>query len=389
VQGYGWGKAGLNCFRYPFLYSAYAGYRLIMPINAFGGGPGTGKTYGVMEHVIIPAIAKGRFVLTNIDGLNDELIYQYVIDNFYKNKIICIGHIRRCERNAPEREDFFPGEQSLDKALPVPAPDFPVVSPGDLVVIDEATRYWPQGEKTTKADAYFFREHRHFVNEMGHTCDLVVIDPDLTLLARALKGKVEMSSLTHKPKELGINRYVVRMYRGVKLTGKPVSVSSPSPFKKEIYALYRSYAVANAKEQTIDGRQSLLKGLGSTLFFCVLLMGLGGYFLWRWMHPPGSKPAVAARPGQASAVAGSPGQPAAAPGAVAPGAKPPVSTTFRVTGSVSLRGRSWVVLSDGVHARLESVGSFVGSGATVVGDLDGERVTTWSGPRPGQQSENK
>lgn len=98
-----------------------------MPINAFGGGPGSGKTYGVVQHVILPAIAAGRFVITNIEGLNDQAIYDYVAANFYKGKILCIGHIRRCDRNAPEGVGFFPGEEALDMPVPVPQPDAPTV----------------------------------------------------------------------------------------------------------------------------------------------------------------------------------------------------------------------------------------------------------------------
>lgn len=90
-----------------------------MPINAFGGGVGTGKTYGVMEHVVLPAVAAGRFIITNIEGLNEQAIYDYVAKHFYKGKIICIGHIRCCDRNAPGEEDFFPGQDALDKAVPV------------------------------------------------------------------------------------------------------------------------------------------------------------------------------------------------------------------------------------------------------------------------------
>src|SRR5689334_552815 len=138
-----------------------------MPINGFGGGPGSGKTYGVMEHVILPAVAQGRFILTNIEGLNVEAIYDYVAENFYKGKIFCIGHIRRCNREAPDADDFFPGASALDTPVPVPSPEFARVSGGDLVVIDEATRHWAQGEKVKPSHAYFFREHRHFANEMG------------------------------------------------------------------------------------------------------------------------------------------------------------------------------------------------------------------------------
>ena len=363
-----------------------------MPINAFGGGPGTGKTYGVMAHVILPAIAKGRFVLTNIDGLDIPAIYEYVAKEFYKGKIICIGHIRTCDRSAPERDDFFPGEESHDKAGPVPKADCPTAVGGDLVVVDEATRYWTVGEKVLRQHAYFFREHRHFANEMGHTCDLVVIDPDLTLLARALKGKIEMSSLTHKPKEIGLERYVVRLFRGVKLTGKPVSTTGPHPFKKEVYSLYRSYAVAGAKEQAIDGRQSQLRTMLTKFGGMVLLAVacLGGI---AWMvrnkvtelkGGAASEHQTPAGPAASSPAAGGLVSQQAVPAPVAyPGRG--VSETLRVAGEVVIRGERWVLVSDGSRVRLESPAAFVGVGVMMVGDVQGERVTTWSGAVPGAE----
>lgn len=360
-----------------------------MPINAFGGGPGSGKTYGVMEHVILPAVAKGRFIITNIDGLNTEAIYEYVVKEFYKDKIICIGHIRHCDRAAPDLVTFFPGEDALDKAMPVPSPDAPEVCGGDLVVVDEATRYWSQGEKVKKEHAYFFREHRHFANEMGHTCDLVVIDPDLTMLARALKGKVEMASVTHKPKEIGMdNRYVVKMFRGVKLTGKPQSVNGPYKFREQIYSLYRSYAVAGAKEQAVDGRQSLK---GKILFkfgaMVVLLLVMVVLFYLAVRHKLDKINEGQPKPVPASAAVGGTSVPSFLPGApvgasAAPVARSSVSDRLRVAGEVVVRGERWVVVSDGGLVRLENAAAFVGSRSLVVGSVEGQRVTTWSGVRP-------
>jgi zona occludens toxin len=361
-----------------------------MPINAFGGGPGSGKTYGVMAHVILPAIAKGRFVITNIDGLKVDEIYDYVAQEFYKGKIFCIGHIRTCDRNAPEADGFFPGEDALDKAMPVPSPGAPVVVGGDLVVIDEATRYWATGEKVSKAHAYFFREHRHFANEMGHTCDLVVIDPDLTLLARALKGKVEMSSITHKPKELGLNRYVVKLFRGVKLTGKPVSVAGPHKFAPEVYNLYRSYAVEGAKEQAIDGRQSLLPQLLRKLGFLALVAAVSiGGLVWVVMHKVNSLKEAKGGAVEASAAAGGPvvvpnpvrasGGPVGASAVPYSASGSGVSASLRVAGEVVLRGERWVLLSDGSRVRLENPAAFAGRGVLMVGNVQGQRVTAWSG----------
>jgi zona occludens toxin len=353
-----------------------------MPINAFGGGPGSGKTYGVLEHVILPAVAKGRFVLTNIEGLEVEAIYQYVAEHFYKGKIICIGHIRACERNAPDDDDFFPGEAFLDKACAVPAPDVPKVVGGDLVVIDEATRYWPTDAKVKRSHAYFFREHRHFANECGHTCDLVVIDPDLTMLARAVKGKVELSSVTHKPKALGLNRYVVNLYRGVRVSRQPMSTNGPYKFRPEIYALYKSYSHANAKEQVIDKRQNLLFSPRVVVIgVCFLLLGAGGVYGIRWFFGGGRAHAMEAH--KAAPVASNQLTGGAAAPAPLKKALPSFSDVWRIVGVVGLEGQRYVVLSDAAgRLRYESPSLFTLSGPLLIGDVDGARVTYYSGAAP-------
>jgi zona occludens toxin len=357
-----------------------------MPINAFGGGVGTGKTYGVMEHVVLPAVAAGRFIITNIEGLNEQAIYDYVAKHFYKGKIICIGHIRCCDRNAPGEEDFFPGQDALDKAVPVPAGDAPKVVGGDLVIVDEATRYWPQDEKVKKSHAYFFREHRHFANEMGHTCDLVVIDPDLSMLVRALKGKVDMSSITHKPKEIGLNKYVVNLYRGVTLRSKPVSTQGPFSFKKEVYSLYKSYSNEKAKEQAIDKRQNLLKNPrlwfyagGMVLLFALCMWGLYAYY----RHQVDKFTPKDDRANATAAVLGAPVSPVVANS----GSSAVKSDTLRIAGEVVLRGERWILLSDQDGSiRMENPAAFVGRGITLVGNVEGQRIATWTGAAQKQQS---
>ena len=357
-----------------------------MAINAFGGGVGSGKTYGVMEHVILPAVAAGRFIITNIEGLNEQAIYNYVAQHFYKGKIICIGHIRRCGRNAPEDDAFFPGEEALDKAVPVPAVNAPTVVGGDLVVVDEATRYWSSDTKVSKRHQYFFREHRHFANVMGHTCDLVVIDPDLTLLARFLKGKIEMSSITHKPKEIGLNRYVVNLYRGVSLRAKPVSTQGPFAFKKDIYSLYKSYANEKAKEQAIDKRQNLLKNprlwfyIGGLLVLLTLcIWGLYSYYRHQVekFSPQDVRAKSAAVSNGIPGISGNPGS----------SGTMNKSDTMRIAGEVVLNGQRWVLLVDqDGSVRLENPAAFVGRGLTMVGNVEGRRVATWTGTVSKQQS---
>lgn len=359
-----------------------------MPINAFGGVPGSGKTYGVMEHVILPAISKGRFVLTNIEGLNTDLIYQYVHDHAPKGKIICIGHIRTCDRNDPAEDNFFPGEAALDKPMPVPSPDTNRVVGGDVVVIDEATRYWPVGDKVHKTHAYFFREHRHFSNEIGHTCDLVVIDPDISMLARSLKGKIEMSSITHKPKEIGLNKYVVNIYRGSRTTGKAQQTLGPYSFKKEIYSLYKSYSNEKAKEQTIDSRQNVLKN--PRLWFyaigLLLLASLSIFGVYRFF----ANSSISSSPSQKSpsessvTVPPTPSRPSPIEQNLADG----FSTELRIAGEAYLSGNHVIVLLDNNgRIRYENPQNFTGKGSLMVGNSIGQKVTTWTGVKSPERNE--
>lgn len=353
-----------------------------MPINAFGGGPGSGKTYGVMEHVLLPAVAQGRFILTNIEGLNLQAIYDYVVETYYKGKIICVGHIRICDRNAPFEDDFFPGEDALDKPMDVPSPGtdlvprFGRVIGGDLVVIDEATRYWVQGEKVKPAHQYFFREHRHFANVMGHTCDLVVIDPDLGMLARALKGKIEMSSVTHKPKEVGMNRYTVKLFRGARLTGKPQQTLGPYAFQKKIYSLYKSYSHEKAKEQKIDGRQNALMNprLWALGVFLLCLLGSSIWFLVHFFK--GRTDALKAT--DSKPAASSPLNAPVGPSSAASAPKP--AEALRISGEVQIGGSRWVSISDGSgRVRLVSPAGFSGRGVLMVGSVDGKTVEAFMG----------
>lgn len=345
-----------------------------MPINAFGGGVGSGKTYGVMEHVILPAVAQGRFIITNIEGLNFEAIYQYVVDTYAKGKIICVGHIRSCDRNAPGEDNFFPGEEALDKPQPVPAADFGRVNGGDLVVVDEASRYWPASEKVSRSHQYFFREHRHFANEVGHTCDLVVIDPDVTMLARALKGKIEMTSVTHKPKEIGLNRYTVRLFRGARLTGNPQQTLGPYKFKKEIYDLYKSYAHDKAKEQKIDGRQNALLNPRIWAIGAVLLLMCGAsiwYLISFFNGRMGGD--TSDESGKAPALSASPGAP------VFSGVPARSSESLRIVGEVEIGGMRWISVVDGSgRLRLVSPAGFSGRGVFMVGTVDGQVVEAFS-----------
>ncbi|MCT7417836.1 zonular occludens toxin domain-containing protein [Pseudomonas aeruginosa] len=80
-----------------------------MAIDAYVGKPGHGKSYGVVEHVIIPSLKQDRHVVTNIPLEVDMLLMDFG------------GTIEQLPEDWFEREDLA---------------DF--APPGSVLVLDEA-----------------------------------------------------------------------------------------------------------------------------------------------------------------------------------------------------------------------------------------------------------
>ncbi|WP_241507524.1 zonular occludens toxin domain-containing protein [Pseudomonas aeruginosa] len=93
-----------------------------MAIDAYVGKPGHGKSYGVVEHVIIPSLKQDRHVVTNIPLEVDMLLMDFG------------GTIEQLPEDWFEREDLA---------------DF--APPGSVLVLDELWRRWPKGQKTNDA----------------------------------------------------------------------------------------------------------------------------------------------------------------------------------------------------------------------------------------------
>lgn len=104
----------------------------------------------------------------------------------------------------------------------------------------------------------------------------------------------------------------------------------------------------------------------------VVMMGCAGFFAWRFFHPMVKKaPVVSASTG------GVVGQLIASTPAVAA-----MSESWHVVGSYWVNGPAWVVLADAANRlRVVSPGGFMGRGLATAGVVDGDRVTTWTGPK--------
>lgn len=355
-----------------------------MPINAYTGLMGSGKSYEIMISVVIPAIRAGRRVVTNIEGISGELVRAYCITK-YKADPAKLGQVLHVQKERIWAADFFPTEDKGTSAS--------LVQGGDMVVIDEAALIWPIGDKDrplSKEHKEFFLKHRHYTHpETGTACDLAFAVQDIRHVARTLSAVVEMHFRTKKLKALGLNKsYVVEWCEGSKLDNKTSLGTDRRRYKPEIFPLYQSYVGGAGKEKQIDKRQNIFGPkfivIGSLAVACAVY----GLFNTRSFFSPKAEAAQAAAPPMAgpSGATGAPASsPAPAPAAPRVARIPAFSPTWRLAGYVLRKGRRMVVLVNeaGVMRYEDPSLCVMLDGAPAVCEVEGYRVTAFTGPRTG------
>jgi zona occludens toxin len=361
-----------------------------MAINCYSGLMGTGKSYEVVSSVVVPAIAAGRRVVSNISGLNNDAIRTYCAAK-YSLELDQLGSVVDVTDEQVSSLSFFP-----DKSAAEGAESTSIVRPGDLVAIDEAYKIWGGGEKIHRQHVVFFREHRHYTHpETGVSCDLVIMTQDIGDLHRSIRAVIGNSFKTHKAKGIGLdNVYTITMWEGWKQHAKHIVKDWTKTYNPEIFPLYKSYAGAKqGKELNADSRMNIFADARMrTKIIAFVLIGL--FILWRlgswwWgkVHPEAEKPAVAA----AAAVSPSVASPLAVPGTPSKPSAPSTnySPEFRIAGSMAAGGAAYVVLVGPGGVRLVAESSFAGVGFTQSGTVDGQVVTRFSGAPAGSSVEGK
>lgn len=361
-----------------------------MPINAYTGLPGSGKSYEVVSSVILKAVADGRRVVTNVDGIDGDAVRAYVHD---KRGISFdrLGRVIHVTNEQVEDRFFFPFEQKQVDGENVYSDEKAFVKGGDLVCIDEAWRFWGTAVKIQKEHAVFFREHRHFVDPQTRvSCDLVLMVQDISDLNRVLKVVVELNFRTTKIKSLGLSKtYKVEMWEGYKQAAKNRASVETKKYDPEIFPLYSSYSGGAGKEVVVDNRQNLLAKPAVWLGVAAVVLGLplmvwwsGAFFGWWGKKPPVAETVAASAPSSAPVVPAP--TPVVQTPAVAP-APPALSAEWRIAGVVRRDGQTFVALKGPrMRVRYESPSLFTFvEGRPVVGIVDGQRVTTYSGQEGG------
>lgn len=347
-----------------------------MAINAYTGLMGSGKTYEVVLSVILPAIKAGRDVVTNIRGLQYELICSHLKE---PDAGCEFGKIRVVNNEHVQGDVFFPTYNDVDQRFEYN--EKTVVQPGNLVAIDEAWRPWGTDSKCIKAHMSFFREHRQCVDAKGVSCDLVVITQDIGDIHKLLKAVVEMSLRFTKLKTLGLfKRYRIEVYEGARLYKTKLTNWSTRNYDKAIFPLYKSYASDSGAgiEKVVDGRQNIFKSgvFVVPVVLAVVFLGLGvwgvsSFFSGAWLekkpetastdkgvktdattqNTASTVPTIPAQQSHAAALAG-------APSASAAGAS--------ILGAVTIGGDTWAVLSSSEGMRIASPSMIRSRGVSAV-----------------------
>jgi zona occludens toxin len=197
-----------------------------MAIQYFCGRPGSGKSYGVIENVLLPALKINRPIYTNIplnlaaiaEDYPDAYTNITVFDNEYISSFSC------------------PGEYLM------------LIPGAALIIIDECWRWWASGVKVTDIpplDKEFFAEHRHKVGESGLTQEIVLVSQSPGQIAKYLRDLIDQTVLTIKNTAAGSEKtFTVQIYSAcipsIDRPGEPQQTGL-GRYKYEIFKYYKSH----------------------------------------------------------------------------------------------------------------------------------------------------
>lgn len=215
-----------------------------MSLVSYTGLTGSGKTYSLVENVIIQCAKAGRLFYTNIP-LTDELKKDYPNLNYVA-----------FENEEPENNEQF--------WFDIPA--------GALIIIDEAWRYWSAGLKTDKMSKQmkeFFTMHRHRVGENGLSQEIIFCTQDNAQLASFVRSLIEETFRSSKLSNVGRkNNYRVDIFQFAPTGQPPVKKAIRQMFgkyKPEVYKYYKTHTQSvngiTGLEEKADDRGNLFKGV--------------------------------------------------------------------------------------------------------------------------------
>jgi zona occludens toxin len=272
-----------------------------MPIKIHHGAPGSYKTSGAVHDDFIPAVLAGRYIITNIRGLNDEHLIRQVLtargkivpDSF---KILNLdiddteqlNQLRHFWHWSPDGVYFF-----LDEVQ--------IIYPKEWRAIHFKKMDYPASESDAAAEGRFvtiqqaFQQHRH------RNWDFCLMTPNISLVNPMIRACAE-GAFKHK------NMAMIGLFKGSYLESFHASETAGKS-KSDIYASKRkrvpSY-VFDLYQSTITGLVSDTKA-GASIFSdpkILLLLAVAVFFtvyglsglpsIFKFFNPEKDSPATSA-----------------------------------------------------------------------------------------------
>lgn len=215
-------------------------------IYGFTGQPRSGKSYGVVENIILPCLRLGRTVITNIPMRMEALAAD-----------LDCGHL------VPLTDEMMnPTEGTIHSQYP-----------GAVWVIDEIWNWWPAGitaNAMPKHHMEFFRMFGHSIGPQGIASDIVLISQDLADIPKPIRTIMHYNYYAEKLDALGASdRFTVKVYRmreGARV--QPAASVIFGKYDEKVYRYYKSHTqvsdaapsgINHGVEQRVDGRGNVFK----------------------------------------------------------------------------------------------------------------------------------
>jgi len=245
--------------------------------TGFFGVQGSGKSYEIVKNVIVPALRDThRRVVANIDGLNADAISEF-LGKDVRDRVILY------DDEDIVKPGFIPTPKEVDDAF-----SEATVQPGDLLIVDEAARYFGTTKKPPEHVIDFIRMARHYTDDHGMPCNIVIAAQALTMIHKDLRSMLATVTKCRKHIDLGQpRRYVVHVYSGDRPVRDALSSVHQEKYEAEIFPLYKSHAGGTGQEVMVDDRVNFLKGgemrrlkMGIAISLILALVLI--FFAWRW-----------------------------------------------------------------------------------------------------------
>lgn len=352
-----------------------------MGCNAYVGRPRQGKSYEVVVNVVVPALAAGRRVVSNIAGLNYDLIREYLISEKGIDPEV-IGELVLIQTKQLFDPLFWRTDEDEENGIS------PFIQPGDLLALDELWKVFPRRGDINPRAMNFFRMHGHMpAPDTGFICQIAIISQAVRDINENIQPIVDETYLMTKLTKLGFSSgYRVDVYQGASVSKSDfVQNFGPLKYNKKFFPFYKSHSQAKegavADERAFDGRGNILKnklvliGVPALIVLAIWC----NYQLYRFFTGRFAKtPAVAGTPG----VPGTPGAAGGVPGASGAPSKPENRVSdWRVVGTIE--GDTFLVVLErgGVYRYISDFSKFdiLKVGRHVSGKVDGDVVDSWTG----------